>query len=195
MLNRLNLKKSKLSPFIGIAMLATLLLSQSVAAADKDGTFFGEEATGKWIVGLKVGKIDNSVENIKDADAVGIILGYEFDTPIGDRGGSSTFELEYVAGDTTDLQGFGEYDADVINGFFTYRSAGKLYFKVKAGLSYAHIEVNTPLLTETNEEVSLAAGLGLGFRVADYGVIELEYSQDSSDTDLGILAVNALLEF
>lgn len=194
MLNPLNLNKLKSSSNIAITMIAALLLSQNVAAADKGGTFFGEQATGKWIIGLKVGKIDNSIEDIKDADAIGLVLGYEFDTPIGNNG-SSTFELEYVAGDTTDLRGLGEYDADVINGFFSYRSAGTLYFKVKAGLSYAHIEVNTPLLTDTYEDVSLAAGIGLGYRVGDYGVIELEYSQDSSDTDLGILGLNALLEF
>jgi hypothetical protein len=122
------------------------------------------------------------------------MLGYEFDTPIGDSG-SSTFELEYVSGDATNLQGIGEYNADIISGFFTYRSAGTLYFKVKAGLSYAEIETNTPLSRDTYEDLSLAAGIGLDYHVGDYGVLELEYSQDSSDTDLGILVLNALLEF
>jgi hypothetical protein len=175
-------------------MFAPLLLSQNAVAADNGGPFFGEKATGKWIVGVKVGKIDDNVKDIKDADALGIVLGYEFDSPIEDSG-SSTFELEYVSGDATNLQGIGEYNADIISGFFTYRSAGTLYFKVKAGLSYTEIETNTPLSRDTYEDVSLAAGIGLGYHVGDYGVLELEYSQDSSDTDLGILALNALLEF
>lgn len=190
----LNPSKSTLSRAIGTAFVVSMLLSGNVAARDNEGTFFGQEATGKWIIGVKVGKIDNNMEDIKDADALGIVLGYEFDAPIGDSG-SSTFELEYVSGDTTNFGGLGNYEANVLNGFFTYRSAGTLYFKVKAGVSYTDIEVNTLGLTDSSEDVSLAAGIGLGYHVKDYGVIELEYSQDSGDADLGILGLNALLEF
>jgi hypothetical protein len=116
MLNSLNINKSKFCQSIGISVFAALLLSQNAMAADNDGHFFGKKATGKWIVGVKVGKIDNNEEDIKDADAVGILLGYEFGTPIGGSG-SSTFELEYVSVDATNLQGIGEYNADVINAF------------------------------------------------------------------------------
>lgn len=180
-------------------LLSALLLSVALfshnALAQNDGPFFGKQAKGKWVIGVKAAKIDNNQEDIKDADAIGIVLGYEFDRPIGDLGGSSTFELEYVSGDTTPITGVGNYEANILNAFFTYRSAGKLYYKLKAGLSYADILLNTPAFDSSFEDVSLAAGIGLGYHVGDYGVIELEYSQDTSDTDLGILGVNALLEF
>lgn len=182
-------------PFALIAtVLAALAFSQSVLAEDNDGPFFGHQAKGKWLIGIKAAKIDNNQQDIKDADGIGIVLGYEFARPIG-SGGSSTVELEYIDGDKTDLAGLGIYDANALNLFFTYRSPGTLYFKAKAGLSYTDIEVITPGLSNTFEDVALALGVGLGVHISDYGVLELEYSTDSGDGDLGIIGVNALLEF
>lgn len=177
------------------SLLGSALVFNQAIAADNTGPFFGNEAKGKWIIGVKGAKIDNNVEDIKDADAVGLVLGYEFDKPIGNLGGSSTFELEYVTGDTTNLRGIGNYEVNVLNAFFTYRSAGKLYYKLKAGLSYTDILVTTPAFDNSFEDVSLAGGLGLGYRVGDYGVVELEYSADTGDAEVGVLGLNALLEF
>jgi len=180
--------------------LFTLMFNQTAYAQvrsgeDHSGPFFGKEAKGKWIIGVKAGKIDNNVETVSDADAIGLVLGYEFARPIGIQGGSSTVELEFLSGDETNIDSFGEYEVDILNLFFTYRSAGKLYYKIKGGLSYSNVDVSFPAVDFSNEEVALAAGIGLGYHIGDYGVIELEYSQDSGDNDLGVLAVSALLEF
>lgn len=192
--------KSTSRSILNVVIFATFLFAGISAShaqhnSSNDGPFFGKEAKGKWIIGIKAAKVDNNIEDIEDADAVGIVLGYEFDRPIGDLGGTSTIELEYIDADETNLSGFGTYDPDLLNLFFTYRSAGDLYYKLKLGLSYSDIEFETPGFTGGNEDVALAAGLGLGYRVGDYGSIELEYSADSGDNDLGVLGLNALLEF
>lgn len=160
-----------------------------------DGPFFGQHAKGKWIIGVKAAKIDNNLENVEDADAIGVVLGYEFDRPIGNLGGSSTIEFEYIDADSTNLVGIGDYDPDMFNLFFSYRSAGDLYYKLKLGLSYSDIEFVTPGFDDGFEDVALAAGIGLGYRIEDYGSVELEYSADSGDNDLGVLGLNALLQF
>lgn len=185
-------KISTLAKFMLLGVFA--LTANQAAYAQNNGPLFGQHAKGKWIIGVKAAKIDNNVEQIKDADGIGIVLGYEFDSPVG-RNGTSTVELEYISGDDTDLQTIATYDADILNLFFTYRSPGTLYFKAKAGVSYSDIEINAPAFRSTNEDVALALGLGIGYHVGDYGVIELEYSADSGENDLGVVGLNALLEF
>ena len=178
-----------------VAAIVLLGSSQLAMAEPNDGTFFGKEAKGKWIIGVKGAKIDTNSEFVDDADATGIVLGYEFDRVIGTRGGSSTVELEYITGDETTLDGAGTYEADMLNLFFTYRTAGDLYFKAKAGVSYSELSINAVAFDTTFDEVSLAAGVGLGYHIGEYGSIEIEYVDDTSDNDLGLLGLNALLEF
>ena len=187
-----------------LAFLAIFSIANAQAQTGKHGGhFFGSNAPGKWIIGAKIAKIDvnaedeidNNIDNIESADAVGIVLGYEFARPVGDKGGSSTVELEYLTGDTTSLADNATYDADLANLFFTYRSPGTLYFKAKLGLSYSNVDIRTPLFTGDSEDVSLAAGLGIGYHIGELGVVEVEYSTDSGDNDLSVLGVNAMLEF
>lgn len=178
------------------AVTAALLLgSQTAMAEQNNGPFFGKEAKGKWIVGVKAAKIDANSTVVDDADAVGVVLGYEFFRVIGNAGGSSTIEFEYLKGDETPISGFGDYEAEMANLFFTYRTAGKLYFKAKLGASFSEITVETPAFDDTVNDVSLAGGIGFGYHVGDYGVIEIEYSDDAGNNDLGVLGFNALLEF
>ena len=186
---------NRISNLAKIALIGVFAISANQAAlAQDDGPFFGKHAKGKWIVGIKAAKIENNIEEIKDADGFGIVLGYQFDSPVGSNGTSSV-ELEYISGDDTNIQTVASYDADILNLFFTYRSPGTLYFKAKAGLSYSDIELNSPAFRSTNEDVAFALGLGIGYHIGDYGVVELEYSADSGENDLGVLGLNALLEF
>ncbi|MFT5573549.1 MAG: hypothetical protein ACI9FR_002484 [Cryomorphaceae bacterium] len=180
-----------------LATTTLMLLSfgTSTWAADNGGTFFGKEAPGKWIIGAKAGKIDPKIKSIDNADTVGIVLGYKFARAVGGNG-SSTFEFEYLSSDESAINDTSVYEADVINGFFTYRTAGDLYLKLKAGVSYADIAVKA--LGEPNidlDDVAIAGGIGLGYHIGDYGVIEVEYQTDTGTADLGIFSVNALLEF
>ena len=181
------------SQSLGLMLLA-ISISNTSYAAGSDGRFFGNQAKGKWLIGVKAAKIDNNLEDLEDADALGIVLGYEFDKPIGNNG-TSTVELEYIQADDTSLFGVGTYDADILNLFFTYRSAGTLYYKAKGGLTYTDIRIDTPGRVDSFEDVSFAFGIGLGYHIGDIGVVELEYSLDTGDSDLGMIGVNALLEF
>ncbi|MBT8114139.1 MAG: porin family protein [Arenicella sp.] len=186
--------------FLARLVLACLIASAggahtALAQQDNTGAFFGQHAKGKWIIGGKAAKIDANSEFVDDADASGVMLGYEFARPIGDLGGSAALELEYVNGDETIINGLGNYEADVVNVFMAYRSAGALYFKAKAGMSFSDLTINTPTSNDTFDETSFAAGIGLGYRLGEYGAIEVEYTDDTGDNDLGILGLNAFLQF
>lgn len=190
------IKRQIKSALVGILAVSAMTAQQSsFAADDNQGTFFGKNAPGKWIIGGKIAQIDINVPGVSDGDAAGIVLGYEFASSIGDAGGSATVEFEYLTGDDTIDSLNTNYDVDVANLFFTYRSAGKLYYKVKGGLSYVDFEVNSFDQSSDFNDVSAAFGVGLGYRVSDLGVVEIEYSADTGDSDLGILGLNALLEF
>lgn len=188
-----NLKK--IITFVATSLLVSIAMTSTSVAADNGGPFFGKEAPGKWIIGVKAGKIDPNIPTVNNADTAGIVLGYEFARAIGGNG-SSTFELELLSGDESGFNSSYLYEADVVNAFFTYRGPGDLYFKFKAGLSYADI-VFESLLDPTVEfdDISVAGGIGIGYRVGDYGVIELEAQSDTGDADLAIYSLNALLEF
>lgn len=176
------------------ALVACVFVSSSTLAAD--GAFFGKEAAGKWIIGPKVVNIDPNLDTISDASGVGIVAGYEFDKDIA--GGKSSFEIEYISGDEESIN-IGSpvtYEANVLNAFFAYRTAGDLYFKIKGGISYVDIDVSSgTLIDDTFEDVSIAAGVGFGYRISDRGLVEIEYSQDAGDSDLGILGLNGLFSF
>lgn len=174
-----------------------LFSANTLAQETPDGPFFGKRAAGKWIIGVKAGKIDANNQNIDDADAFGVVLGYEFEKSIGNFDGKTSFEFEYFAGDETTIDGLGSYEANILNAFFTYRSAGTIYYKVKLGASYSEIDVDTPVSFTSfeSDDVSIAGGIGLGYRIGEHGQIELEYSQDSGTNDLGTYGVNALLLF
>ncbi len=187
----LNIKKIVRS----IAFLA--LCAAGSASVAQDGTFFGQEATGKWIIGPKVANIDPNIDSVSDSTAVGIVLGYEFDRDI--LGGRSSFEIEYLSGDEEriDILEEATYEASVLNAFFTFRSAGDVYFKLKGGLSYVDIDTrsSTGFLNTDFEDTSIAAGVGLGYRINDRGMVEVEYTQDTGDSDLGILGLNGFFAF
>jgi len=180
-----------------VTMFALATQSPSFAADSNSGPFFGKNAPGKWIIGGKLANIDPNTPgvDVEDADAAGIVLGYEFARSIGDAGGSSTVEFEYITGDSDSSQFGTEYDVDVANIFFTYRSAGTVYYKLKGGLTYTNFDINTLGVRSDFEDVSAGFGVGLGYRVGDLGVIELEYATETGDADVDIIGVNALLEF
>jgi len=197
-----------------IITTACLTMNSSFAADDKSGPFFGNEAAGKWIVGLKAANIDTNVPDVKDTTGVGVVLGYEFAKSVGN--GTSSVELEYIISDeqdVSDVSGIGpvadtlvvngvrvpvpgSYETDILNLYFTYRSPGDLYYKVKGGLSYIDLNVSPEIVLDRDyEDTSFAAGIGLGYRFLDRGAVELEYSQTTGDADLGILGLNGMLRF
>ncbi|GAA6138424.1 hypothetical protein NBRC116583_21710 [Arenicella sp. 4NH20-0111] len=205
---------SGLSRFATTLATATILLSSSSIQASEDGPFFGKRATGKWTIGAKAVNIDPQEPAANDASGTGIVLGYEFDKKVA--GGTTSFELELISGDeeqislingvnelptfpfpTTNGPILGTYEAQIVNAFFTYRSAGDLYFKLKGGLSYVDLDIDFGqfVIDRSSEDTSLAGGIGIGYRFGDRGMIELDYYKDSGNVDLGVASLNALLTF
>ena len=209
------INKSIKSIALTASAVLALTVQQSAFSADANsGAFFGNPAPGKWIIGPKFANVDpntpgdfaggipgfnlpaeNTDIEIGDADTAGIVIGYEFATTIGNLGGSSSVEFEYLTGDD-DLPQFNtNYDIDVASLFFTYRTAGKLFFKAKGGVTFTNLEVETFGVLQDFSDTSLGLGVGLGYRVGDLGTVEVEYSTDSGDADVDVVGVNALFQF
>lgn len=191
------------------ATIAIAALSASIVKADGLNVF-GNEAKGKWIIGAKAVNIDANEPGLNDASGTGVMVGYEFDRDVA--GGRSSFEIEYITGDEEQISqlnglGFipsefaigsltGTYEVDIVNAFFTYKSAGDVYLKLKGGISYADINVRVGTFLDTSfEDTSIAGGIGIGYRIGDRGQIELEYSKDAGNSDLGVVGLNGLLKF
>ncbi|MCH2189785.1 MAG: outer membrane beta-barrel protein [Gammaproteobacteria bacterium] len=189
---------NKIKNLVAVTSIAAAALLSPSAFGEDGGAFFGKKAAGKWVIGAKAVNIDPNAPNVDDSRGVGIVVGYEFDTTVGYGSGKSSFEIEYIQGDKQEftLTNPTTYEANVLNAFFSYRSPGTVYYKLKGGLSYVDIDVVTSTaLFDDFEETSFALGGGLGVRIGDYGVVELEYTQDTGDSDLGLLSLNGLLNF
>lgn len=217
----MQLSQLKFRKIFFVSLFSVFALSNASAVNaqdDNSGPFFGKNAPGKWTIGLKAASIDPNIEGISDADAAGVVLGYEFATSIGPWGGSSSIEIEYLQSDTEQFfVGSGtSYDAESLGIFYTYRSPGQVYFKVKGGLVTNTLQVNSVITSERRdlESTNIALGLGLGVRITDRALIELEYLQEAGSndleagsdsdflfaqqdggTDLGIISLNGMYQF
>ena len=162
------------------------------AFGDEEGTFFGQDATGKWIVGIKGGVMENDTEGFGDATNAGVVLGYRFSRPIGGIGGSSSVEFEFTTSvDDGEVAGTGTtWDVDSYALFFTYSTPGKVYFKGKLG------GMTTDMSSSgvSSSASGVGYGLGLGVRVGEKGKIEFEYTGVTGDNNLNFWSVGGLLE-
>ncbi len=179
------------------AALTLFVLCMSTASfAEEGGAFFGKKAAGKWIIGGKVSNIDLNESFVDDSSGTGIVLGYEFAKSVGT--GKSSFEIEYIAGEEENINSSSifSYEVTQLNAFFTYRSAGNVFYKLKGGLEYSEIDVRGGSFSQNDfEDTSLAGGIGIGYRFNEYGLIELEYTKGSSDADIATVSLNGLLTF
>ena len=165
------------------------------AFADEEGTFFGQDATGKWIVGIKAGVMENSSEGFGDATNAGIVLGYRFSRAIGGIGGSSSVEFEATTSvDDGDLSATGtEWDVDTYALFFTYSTPGKVYFKGKLGGMTTDVSSSNSAVD--NSASGLGYGVGLGLKIGENGKIEAEYTGVTGDNNLNFWSLGGLYEF
>lgn len=168
---------------------------------------------GKWIVGLKAAQVELSGLNtdaatLEEADAFGIVVGYEFNKSIGRTNGTASFEVELLTTSDTSIEqldsSFGEYNADIINAFFGYRSSGQVFFKAKGGISYVDASTNFNVFAPgvpadiQFDDFSFAGGFGVGVRLGKErvrGIIELEYTGTTGDAEVEIISLNGLVNF
>jgi hypothetical protein len=187
-----------------LAAVFVLSFNHSAAYAEDTFTWFGQEATGNWLAGLKVTSMQNGRDGYDDASNLGLVLGYQFSREVGD-GGSANIEFEFsssfddgsVAADKA-FSVAGDWNADNIGLFFTYQSVGTVYFKGKLGLLKS--EVNTTLVngqTFAQDDTNFGYGAGIGIRLgeADNFRLELEFLGSNSDNDLGSISLGGLYLF
>ena len=168
---------------------------------DKGGTFFGQEARGKWLIGIKGAKVQNAAADFDDSDNVGVLLGYEFRRPVG-FDGKAALEVEWLGstsdgdiGIDSDFGTVGTWDATIVNVFFAYRTPGVVYFKAKVGGVYSDVTAKVGGAEVSNDEVGLGFGAGLGVKIGDVGRLELEYTGSTGDNDIEQLSLGGLLAF
>jgi hypothetical protein len=183
-----------------LTSLLGLALASSAFGAE-EATWFGQKASGKWMIGVKGGTVKNGNDEYNDANNGGILLGYQFARPIGFDGsaaiefeGTSTFDDGDYSGPTT-FGTAGTWDVDTLALFFAYRTPGTVYFKGRLGGMQSDVTSASAGTTLSEDDVSLAGSAGLGVKIGEWGNIELEWTGDSGDNDIGIISLGGVLQF
>ncbi|WP_201537590.1 porin family protein [Psychrobacter immobilis] len=171
-----------------LALAAGSLLTVTAQAA----VGYGNGYTGQPYVGAKVGQFDLDIDGADDPTAYGVYAGYNFDPNFG-------IEAEYVGSDDADYRG-GDIDAKTYGAYGTYHYAFPntgLYAKGKLGVAKTEVEadynVGALKVSRSDDDTSLAGGVGLGYNVNPNFGVEAEYDMLGSDTDL--MTVGANLKF
>ena len=190
-------KSSRMLPWAALGVLGLLLCP--AASAQEEGTFFGQDATGTWLIGVKGGVANSNVSGFDDdATNAGVVLGYRFSRAIGGIGGSASIELEGTTsvsdGEFSTAAGSGDWNADTGALYFTYSTPGRVYFKGKLGAMYSKVKTDNDVIPE-EKDTSLAVGAGFGFKMTENAKLELEYASSTGDNRLGFGSLGVLFEF
>jgi len=192
-----------LSKALKAALLSTILLSPLALSTEKEPTtWFGENADGEWLAGVKLSSVQPDLAGYDSATMGTLVLGYQFARPAGDRGRSS-IELEIGASNTADISAGGtnhvaEYDMHTFGVFFNYRSPGTVYFKGKLGAIDSNIDTSyrdgSKALPKLND-TAFAFGLGLGVRVGQNATVEADWVSAAGDNDVNYYSLGGNIEF
>ncbi|MDN6275111.1 porin family protein [Psychrobacter sp.] len=171
-----------------LAVATGSLLTVSAQAA----VSYGNGYTGQPYVGAKVGQFDLDTNGADDPTAYGVYAGYNFDPNFG-------MEAEFVGSDDADYRG-GDIDAKTYGAYGTYRYAfpnSGIYAKGKLGIAKTEVEASSTNFSGasdfSDDDTSLAGGVGLGYSVNPDFSVEAEYDMLGSDADL--MTVGAQLKF
>jgi opacity protein-like surface antigen len=153
------------------------------------------------MVGAKYAVTKNGIDGVNDADAVGLVLGYHFARPV-DFNGTASIELEYLTttsdGDfsaNSDFGQAGKWNYDAWSIFFAYRTPGMVYFKAKLGGTNSDVTYANPGGDFRTDEFAFAWGAGLGVKLGDRFLAELEYAATAGDNELEFISLGGILEF
>ena len=145
--------------FAQLLVLPAMLVSLSASATEfdqpGDGPFFGEDANGQWLVGLKYVDMNNRDDGLGEEEArnAGIILGYEFARPVWK--GKAAFEFQYLPSiEWGDVNGAdssnpsiypngGRWENPLYSGYVAYRTPGRIYAKGKVGIVASRFKIET----------------------------------------------------
>jgi opacity protein-like surface antigen len=193
---------------------SALAVSDDPRNVDKSGPFFGETATGKWLLGLKYGSMQHDADGFSAGNNAGFMVGYEFSKPV--FYGHAAIEFEYLE-PTTDgtFNGFGNsndpsvqpkfpYDGEWQNWvrslYASYRGPGTLYVKGKAGLTASRFDAtftNAPVGVPDirDDKTTIGWGIGLGVHAGKWIDVELEYAGNQGSSDMNFISLGANARF
>lgn len=121
-----------------------------------------------FYVGMDVGDLSFDQQALSSATNYGLVLGHRWDS----------WSLEAVINSSeTDNVIYKDQSVDMYHLYGAYRTSGKYYLKLKAGLTYEKYSFHHTAFNKryTDEHVGIARGIGLGAKFAPIS-IELEYS-------------------
>lgn len=194
----MTIRKALVATFVSGA--CALAFSAQPAAAQNGGTFFGHDASGKWMLGVKGANIVNEADGYEDASSYGIVVGYQFSRAVGGSG-SASLEFEYMTSDDGDINAgsqfgqVGEWDVDTFAVYMAYRTAGTVFFKGKLGALNSEIESRIAGQVISEDDVGFAFGAGLGVLLGDAGLVEVEYTGVTGDNDISLITLGGSLLF
>jgi opacity protein-like surface antigen len=192
-----NAMKNKTRRCFACMITASAFGLASLGSQAAEPTWFGDKpAKGRWMIGLKTGLMKHEGTEIDDAVNSGFVFGYTFARPIG-KGGTASVEFEFT--DTTDDGDFGAasfvgqpgiWEINTKALYLTYRTAGTVFFKGKAGVVVGEGKFKTPsgLGDVEFDHAQGAFGAGLGFRVTDNFTAEFEYTFSQGDNDINYVS-------
>ena len=171
------------------------------AFSAEEATWFGQQAVGKWMVGVKGSSVKNGRSEFDNANNSGVLLGYQFARPVG-FDGSAAIEFEGTTshddGDIRSTSAFGapgRWDVDTYGLFFAYRTPGTVYFKGRLGGIQSDVTSKFAGSSISEDDTSLAGSAGLGVKLGEWGTIELEWTGDSGDNDIQMISLGGILQF
>ncbi len=136
-----------------------------------------------WYGGVKTGVMSLSDSGVDELAQGGVLFGYKFAR--GDWG-SIAIEAEYT---DTLWQGEidfsdAEWEGRTLAGCLAYRSAGRTYFKGKAGYIDVTAEITDFPLSAEADDSDFAAGVGVGWKFRKNMAFEIEWTRAFFDEDL-----------
>ena len=148
---------------------------------------------GQPYIGLKAGQF-----NVDDVDgdnpvAYGIYGGYNFTPNFG-------AEVEYVGSSDADLDGGGDYNAQTLGAYGTYRynfPTSSVYAKAKLGFAQTKLEASYANESYDEDDTGIAGGVGLGYNLSPNTAVEAEYAilPSVNDTDTNLWTIGAHMKF
>lgn len=152
--------------------------------------FYTPAAHSEFYIGAKGGEmiISNDIA-FNDATSVGILFG----GTIPDSGFAIEGELTTTVSSAEHKSRSDELDIFTLAGYGVYRSAGRFYFKGKAGLLTEYLDISGGNFSLEGYGGAISLGAGAGFRISNTANLELEYT--IIEADINFLSLGITFEF
>ena len=171
-----------MTKYIAIAVLSLVLLIPATSNASRykfEDSRSGALIPGKAYLGIKIGQItiDEPVSGSDDVEFENVGFGFA-----GDINEYFALEFEYtqtVSEEELDLFNLGPFlkvSADTVGLFLVGKTQGDVYLKGRLGYTRSSYEVSYAGFSADGNVYGMAAGVGVGIKLAEGAALEIEYS-------------------